>query len=370
MSLGLALSGGGVRASVFHLGVLGRLAACRRLGEVSAISSVSGGSLAVALLLTRNRFRWPNDQDYLDRIVPAIHDTLTTTDLQACYVRRSLTRIWLLPWGHFARGRASILGSVLRRHWNIQGKLSDLPEWPRITINATCYQTGKNWRFERDAMGDYVTRYVRFPNFDFSHALAASAAVPGLIGPLTLDTRRYRWSEFHDRDQSFTPEFRRLQLWDGGVYDNLGTESLFKPSRGFAAGVEKLIVSDASKPLERIARSRGWRPGYVQSSLRLVDVATDQVRSIRGRMLIDYFRQHPGCGAYLRMGVKAPAEQRHLRGTTAPVLRGEEVSQAAGHETTLRRLTSRQFSQLFRHGYEVAEVTLSKRCPAVLRLVA
>lgn len=43
--LGLALSGGGFRASIFHIGVLKRLAELDLLREVSVISTVSGGSI-------------------------------------------------------------------------------------------------------------------------------------------------------------------------------------------------------------------------------------------------------------------------------------------------------------------------------------
>ena len=45
MKLGLALSGGGFRATVFHLGVLDRLAAENLLESVSFMSTVSGCSI-------------------------------------------------------------------------------------------------------------------------------------------------------------------------------------------------------------------------------------------------------------------------------------------------------------------------------------
>jgi predicted acylesterase/phospholipase RssA len=51
MKIGLALSGGGFRASLFHLGVVRRLAAEGRLAKVERIASVSGGSITAAHLL-------------------------------------------------------------------------------------------------------------------------------------------------------------------------------------------------------------------------------------------------------------------------------------------------------------------------------
>src|SRR3954468_24821977 len=47
--LGLALSGGGFRASFFHVGVLARLAETGMLRKVELISTVSGGSILGAL---------------------------------------------------------------------------------------------------------------------------------------------------------------------------------------------------------------------------------------------------------------------------------------------------------------------------------
>ena len=50
--LGLALSGGGFRASLFHIGVLARMAEYGILREVEVISAVSGGAILGALYYT------------------------------------------------------------------------------------------------------------------------------------------------------------------------------------------------------------------------------------------------------------------------------------------------------------------------------
>jgi NTE family protein len=47
--LGLALAGGGFRASLFHVGVLRELARRGLLGKVEVLSTVSGGSIVGAL---------------------------------------------------------------------------------------------------------------------------------------------------------------------------------------------------------------------------------------------------------------------------------------------------------------------------------
>jgi predicted acylesterase/phospholipase RssA len=49
--LGLALSGGGFRATLFHLGVVRFLRDARALQDVTEVASVSGGSILAAHLV-------------------------------------------------------------------------------------------------------------------------------------------------------------------------------------------------------------------------------------------------------------------------------------------------------------------------------
>ena len=62
MKIAIAFSGGGVRATVFHLGVLARLARQDLLGQIRNISTVSGGSLAAGLVVASAGNRWPSSR--------------------------------------------------------------------------------------------------------------------------------------------------------------------------------------------------------------------------------------------------------------------------------------------------------------------
>ena len=53
--IALALSGGGIRAIVFHLGVMCYLAERGLLERITHVSSISSGSLIVGLLLVENK---------------------------------------------------------------------------------------------------------------------------------------------------------------------------------------------------------------------------------------------------------------------------------------------------------------------------
>ncbi|OGO44392.1 MAG: hypothetical protein A2W37_10645, partial [Chloroflexi bacterium RBG_16_63_12] len=259
MKIGLALSGGGFRATIYHLGVLARLAEQNRLEQVTFISTVSGGSLCAGLVYAQSGFRWPTSQHYINVVAPRARELLTTQDLERSLIWRGLTLLFSRPLS-LLETRADDLSDLLKKNWGITINVRDLPEQPRWMINTTCYETGKNWRFERFRMGDYVFGYTADPSVPLSDALAASAGFPGLIGALALDARPHEWFKYRrsspggDSDsrekERIQPPYPQVHLWDGGVYDNLGLEPLHNFVGGWRQGIDFLIASDASgKPM-------------------------------------------------------------------------------------------------------------------------
>src|SRR5687768_15150970 len=90
MRIAFALSGGGVRAAVFHLGLLGYFASLGALHRTRYLSTVSGGSLVVGLIYALNGNRWPNSVEFWQRVSPEARRILTQTDMQADIIRRTL----------------------------------------------------------------------------------------------------------------------------------------------------------------------------------------------------------------------------------------------------------------------------------------
>jgi NTE family protein len=374
MKIALALSGGGFRATVFHLGVLARLAQEQRLEDVNILSTVSGGSLCVGLIHALNDFRWPTSSEYISHVLPEVRRLLTTKDLQRAIIIRQLSMFW-----NIFETRADDLSAMMQKHWGIKKKLKELPGQPRWIINATCYETGKNWRFERFRMGDYLFGYSFDPDIPLSDALAASAGFPGLIGPLVLDTTRYSWSNYVDMPreippltdpdtqrsrvrQSVNPEFPTVHLWDGGAYDNFGLEGLIDVRKGWRQDVEFLIVSDGAGRSSPEKYRRGPK-----ALLRLVSgIMMDQVRSLRTRIVIERLLNHveDDKGSFLQMGntcssVLLEAGKEASIAQFAPgCMSAEEAQLAASMPTVIRKLTPEEFERLFRHGFEVADYTL------------
>lgn len=363
LRVGLALSGGGVRATVFHLGVLARLAQEGLLERVSAISTVSGGSLSVGLVICHSNHVWPGSQEFLRSTAPKLRQILTSTDVQRSCAVSALVR----PWYWF-RGRANLVSMVIKDKWGIHGNIGDLPAEPRWIINATTFETGKNWRISQRRMGDYVFGHALKPNIEIAEAIASSAAFPALIGPLRLRASGNRWFRFkpgssidsEPEAELSQPLSDEVNLWDGGVYENLGIEALYKADEGLREGINFLVVSDASKPLGISKPSSSFA-----SVVRLLEIATDQVRSLRARMFLSHLKRCPGTGVYLAIGncntyIRTQAgRSAQSSNSVSQCLSEDDVSRAKSIGTTLRRLEFSDYDLLFRHGFENANATLA-----------
>lgn len=363
MKIGLSLSGGGVRATVFHLGVLARLAETPRWSEICFLSTVSGGSLCAALVFEKAGQKWPSADSFRDDVLPKIRAQLTTFDLQRRYtILAALNPRWWFG------GRAALIGKLIRKHWGIVGDVSQMPEFPRWEICATCYETGKSFRFSRKRMGDYVANYVVTPTFPLADAAAASAAVPGLIGPLVLNAAKFNWHKYAPRGTEPTipvePIADRISLWDGGVYENLGVEALYKPQEGLREEIDFLIISDASRPLKlETRRFQPKLPPY-KPPFRLIDVATEQARALRLRTFFGFLKQNPRSGMVLAMGntvdqiIQKSNSKYPARWDSQKFLSEQAVRCVANMPTTLRRLNESEYDLVFQHGFEVADATM------------
>jgi len=398
MDIALALSGGGYRASVFHLGVLKRLALDNQLENVTYVSTVSGGSLVTGLIITLNNNSWPTSQQYLEKVYPAAKKIITTTDLQKSLLQRVSGNLFLL-FG----SRAEALSKVIQEKWGVTSKLSELPERPRWMINATCYETGKNWRFERFRMGDFLFGYSNDTDkVKVADAMTASAGFPGLIGALPFDVSPFHWYEYigtykagdevkdtptgiqsrktSPKDQIFS---QKVHLWDGGVYDNHGLEGLYDPRTGWSDKFEFLIVCDAA--------GRGGMEQYQAGAKALGRMMTgimmNQVRSLRTRSILESIQNHNQKGVFLQTGKSVNALLQNIQPTPANTayiennlklsdtieqfsrntLSDSQAQAVASFPTVIRKLTDQEFDLVAQHGFETANAVLSSYYPDLFK---
>ncbi len=370
MEIGLTLSGGGIRAAVFHLGVLRRLADEDLLESVSQLSTVSGGSLVTAAVIAKSQMRWPSSADYRSRVYPELRSLLTTTDL---FSLKAVGWTGLLRFNRrLIRHRAKVLAELLAERWGVKGAVRDLPDRPAWWINTTCLETGKNWRFGKREMGDWQFGRHYDPPVSLAEAAAASAAVPYAIGALHLrvpDDGWYRTDPATRRplEKRFPPS-TTVRLWDGGAYENLGLESMFKPQQGLL-GCDFLVCSDASGPLPTTNQSSllNLLKGHLVSP-RLFDICSDQIRSLRARMFMASIVDGSVKGALLRMGnsvrdIDLKAGRLRDAGGYDHFQADQEVALAFRYPTDLKAIPENLFDGLARHGYELADATLTVYSP-------
>ena len=260
--IGLALSGGGFRATLFHLGTLWRINEMGMLSSLSKISAVSGGSLLAGLLgVGWKRLRFRND------VAENFGNLVTEPTLKMCAKPIDVRSCMLGP---FIGTRA--LEGFYEKHLVGKTNLQDLPDAPEFIFSAYHLETGRNWIFTKKRTHTWRIGDIQHPDTLMKKVLAASSAFPPFFPPvrLNLDPNSFQESEYADHFYN-----RRLRekatLGDGGVYDNLG----FHPIRDMT----DILVSNGSSPLsvERMPRWKFWR----NRATRPISAAVEQTRALR-----------------------------------------------------------------------------------------
>lgn len=339
-TIALSLSGGGIRAMMFHMGVLQALAERGAFERISHVSSVSGGSLLTGLIFHENNMRWPTSEEYLNHVQPALRKKLCVTSMQwGAAMQLCNWRNW-----QYLLSRSNLLASTLLHDWEITEKLSDLPSHPEWSINGTTAETGKRFRFKNDSLGDYTLGYAKPNNVLLAVAMAISAAFPVGLGPLALKTIGFNWEKRESWDSKeiikSPPKWKTIHLYDGGLYDNLGLEPLLDVGENkLKVSSSRLIVSDAGAPLPAKALFASLSPFRIK---RLLDIVTDQTRALRVRTLYRFMRNFPGRASYIYI-----AEPDMLK-------EGLDGTFAAGYKTSLRRPTKESFSKIEQYGHRCA----------------
>jgi len=362
--IGLALSGGGTRAMAFHCGVIRWLADTERLEQVTHISSVSGGSLLTGLVMRLSSWRWPSSEHYKVEVLPRVRKILTEHDLAS---QAAILLLCPSNWKYLL-SRANVLAQTIEANWDINVRLANLPEQPLWSINGTTAETGRRFRFKKTAVGDYELGYADAGNFKVAEAMAVSAAFPGLIGPFAIKTsdfmwhKRESWGATIESAEKKQPPFKHLHLYDGGVYDNLGTEPLFDSGKQEPKDdADFILVSDAGAPLPRGNLGFSLNPFRMK---RIADIMSDQARALRVRSFVSFLQNNPQRGAYFQIGTSAREKLETYKQhnplliselLTEDWLTSSDAARAANYSTNLSRMNERDFDLLERHGYETAK---------------
>ena len=256
---GLALSGGGYRASLFHLGVTRRLHELGTLQHTTRLSSVSGGSILAGFLAHRMLDHGAERLAFDDweRQVSAPFRKLVRKDIRTGLILRHAAWNWALP-GPRAAGFEKALAKRIGRR-----RLVELPQPGDDRVEfiflATDIEQGVLWRFSRAKIGNYRTGTEAPPDdMTIAEAVAASACFPPVFGP-----KKVR------RDGKVI-----AHLTDGGVYDNTGMEPIWLHN-------SVVLVSDAGAVFDiKVPKWFGSR------IMRYVEIGRNQVSALRRRAVL------------------------------------------------------------------------------------
>lgn len=336
--IGLALSGGGFRASIFHLGVIRRLEELKIMPNVNVISAVSGGSILAAFYACEmeNQLRelvrdndWLNYDNRMRAYKNVAQQFLSKVDLNMRSRALVFTPFYHLPlflYSVISRpfrqdARSVLIQKEYDEHFYQDCTLDQLPAvpperakevqkekeiltGPRLLLNATSLMTGERREFSRDANTRLAELRTSNKNvLKISRVVGASAGVPGVFPPTSICGDL---------------------LVDGGVSDNQGIEGLLepilrpveyhpKPSRGNidehchdavpaptkeGPKIHFLLISDASQQLELKHRlSTG-----VQSVLaRVNDILQHQVRTKLLQLVENAYNENEICFAFVHL---------------------------------------------------------------------
>jgi NTE family protein len=279
--IGLALSGGGFRASIFHLGVIRRLEELGIMKDVSVISTVSGGSIIGAYYVCemekrlRTRRKEIND-GHLDEIRLEIFESIACVFLGAVQRNLRTRALVFAPIFHpilFIKSlwptvsRSDLIQAEYDQHlyggspFHDGLTIGDLPgvpaaaaeadetpdearrkkclAGPKMVINATSLLSGERVAYSRQSIcGVQELKKVNTNVLTLARVVGASSCVPGLFPPTIIDGK---------------------VLVDGGVSDNQGLDGLLEEGRVYdgsddfsRSDYNLILVSDASGQIEQL----------------------------------------------------------------------------------------------------------------------
>jgi predicted acylesterase/phospholipase RssA len=297
--VGLALSGGGFRASLFHIGVLAKLAELDVLRRVEVLSCVSGGSiigahyyLQLRELLETTELEKLSEHElrgvYINLVRRVAADFLAGVQtnirmrvfaspfpLLRSIISRAYTRtvrlgellesqLFARVWANAAKERkprGPLLLKDLRIHpkdasesfdpkihnWRRQAKV------PILILNATTLNTGHAWQYTVSFMGE--SPWAIDPNADGTNRLRrmyhddappehravqlGQAVVASACVPGLFEPLRLD-GIYRLKEEGRKAEALIVRHVDGGVHDNQGIASVFEQGCGV------VLVSDAS----------------------------------------------------------------------------------------------------------------------------
>ena len=325
----LCLSGGGFRASLFHLGAVRRLYEVELLRRVDAISAVSGGTVIAAFLADRCAI-WRGRQlstEEWEREIAQPFRTFVSRNLNTIPVLRG----WL-PWNWNRNTGVEALAEACEARGLTSQTMATLPAEPQFMFEACDLVAGKSWIFTR------TDRPKELAALKVATAVSVSSCFPGFFRPYTR----------------LTPQ--KIALMDGGIVDNRALEPVWKSAR-------RLLISDGGDILQP-----KWGQSILWSLIRSVAVLWNQSQDVQKRWIISGFDAEQLHGTYWGIG-SSPMHYEQRPGSEAfpgysPELARDVIAQI---RTDYDAFSDAEAAVLENHGYFMADAAIRAHLQGVQR---
>lgn len=389
--IGVTMSGGGHRASLFGLGVLLYLADAGKLPEVTSIASVSGGSITNGYVAQTLDISASNDGSVFESAVrPLAQQLARRGSLFASWVTlvyiavlvltglAALVGPWFIPIAGIAQFLIFLAGLLLwagfvasRRSWIAARAFRRVFFSPNGTATLLCdvngavdhvfcateLQSAEQLYFAKTFVYGYRFGLGVPGSLRLHDAVQASACLPGAFPARWFWTSRHRFrypaDEAHPDDPCPDLEDRPakrpafMMLTDGGVYDNMADQWAlgFRARRKCWPDLETthsepqdLVVVNSSAGLGWAEHKGSIVPGFGEllTLLKVKDVLYDQTTATRRRLLWDQSRQALAGARGMRVGLvnipQSPFDvaAAFAKGHGSAAERGEAVVVALG----------------------------------------
>ena len=363
LKIGLALSGGGFRASIFHLGVIRRLEELGIMKNIAVISAVSGGSIIAAYYLIEmekrlrtRREEIENKPEIIDDVRLEIFESIAEDFLDALNHNLRTRALVFSPFYHPIGWIKSLLPGYSRSDliqkeydkWFYKGNtLDQLPSvvqgniqrtqsiiaGPKLILNTTALTTGERIGFSRIPISGFKDLKIANKNvLSLSRIVGASSCVPGLFPPVSV---------------SGTP------LVDGGISDNQGIEGLLEND------CDIMLISDASGQMEQVHKISSKITSVL---MRTTSILQFQIRKKLLDLLLSWQKEkneHKFAFIHLFLNLKDRQGIKRVPSEYIPAI--------ARIRTDLDQFNLIEKEALMYHGYTLIDAQIHKYCPELLK---
>ncbi|MFM4837512.1 patatin-like phospholipase family protein [Aeromonas veronii] len=363
MKKGISFSGGGYRATLFAIGSLIRLNEEGLLKRLDTYTSVSGGAIAIGYL-------------------SLIWDKLEFVPLkknQDLFIAINFFEIFVTPLMIFCEkdiDTRSIIKGILRlqrpcyelekyydKYLFKNAKLCQITQDREFIFYGTNYDTGVSVRLSRDSIRDYQLGTATHHDIKLSEAIAISSAFPPLMSPFIIKNHKMQWNDSpysQIKDEETLAYLRsNMRLADGGLYDNLGIEALWKV--GEQQEYDTVFVADAGAPFT-IPQTKGkilriFENFCLSQYYRMTNIMIQQQRALRKRWLIHNFKE-PGRYKGVYWGIETDINNYDNEHILKPESRQRHLSQCKYLKTKLSPFKSHKNIDVCNYAYALCDAAL------------